>query len=259
MSSFTSKVENLTMPSSLVEKKRVGVATPLPMENIHCRIASALNVAPEFVRIEGRRTRYMSLFLQCWGLAAGTRFFAKIFLVDRYPMPARFATPCEELAAPENPDRPVEEQIAVERTRFQQMRCLMGRQNIPALLGHSIPDRVLVYEEVNGSQMDSLLNKHVVNWCRPNSRNVSSARRAMADAGAWLRRLHDCSSRGFEDMESGEIVDGLRALIRKRQMQSSPYARLALQLLEGVHPDLLPEPYCGFQWRSITAISRCPT
>jgi len=174
----------------------------------------------------------MGLFLQCWGTAAGARVFAKVFLVDRYPTPPRFATPAEELATPENPNRPVEGQIKIEWNQFQLMRALMGGQNIPALLGCSLTHRILVYEEVSGLRVDSLVKNRLVNWFRMGDRNGASAETALFQAGAWLRTLHDTTSEGIESIESGNVIEDLRALVRKKQMETSSYAALALKALE---------------------------
>ena len=207
-----------------------GVSRVALAEDLQCRVASALNVSPALVKIEGHCIRYMGLFMQCWGTAAGARIFAKVFLVDRYPIPPRFATPAEELATPENPTRPVEEQIEIERSHFQQMRALMGNENIPALLGCSLSHRILVYENVNGLRVDSFVKNRVIDGFRPG--NGTSVETALFKAGAWLRTLHDSTSKGFDTIDSGEVIRDLRALIRKKQMEASPDAALALRALE---------------------------
>jgi hypothetical protein len=208
------------------------------VKDIQMRVASALGISPELVNIEGFCTRYLSLFLQCWGVAAGTRIFAKVFLVDLYPIPPRFATPWEELATPENPVRTVADQINIEWTKFQQMRVLMGPQNVPALLARSVHDRILVYEKVNGLRVDSLAANDLANWCFPRRGTIRSVETAMIQAGAWLRVLHDSTSQGFESIEFGEVVEGLRALIQKKQLENSSDAVLALKVFEVTRTEL---------------------
>lgn len=224
--------------SAIPDTAAYGAIAGLPWvalaEDLRGRVASALNISPAFVNIEGHCVRYMGLFVQCWGTAAGTRIFAKVFLVDRYPTPPRFATPAEELASPENPTRPVREQIEIERSHYQQMRALMGGQNIPALLGCSLTHRILVYEEVKGLRVDSLVKNRLANGFHLRDRNGTSVESALFKAGAWLRTLHDSTSEGFECIDSANVIEDLRALLRKRQMETSPYAALAFKALESV-------------------------
>jgi 2-polyprenyl-6-methoxyphenol hydroxylase-like FAD-dependent oxidoreductase/lipid II:glycine glycyltransferase (peptidoglycan interpeptide bridge formation enzyme) len=226
------KMEESAMPNTAVRGTTAGLSRVALVEDLRSRVATALNISPALVNIEGHCIRYMGLFLQCWGTAAGARVFAKVFLVDRYPTPPRFATPAEELATPENPNRPVEGQIEIERNQFRQMRALMGSQNIPTLLGCSLSHRILVYEEVNGLRVDSLVMDRLANWFRVRDRNGKSVATALFGAGAWLRALHDSTSEGFESIESGKVIEDLRALVRKKQMETSPYAALALKALE---------------------------
>ncbi len=220
------------MPDAAVRGTTARLSKVALEEDLRSRVASALNISPALVNIEGHCIRYMGLFLQCWGTAAGARVFAKVFLVDRYPTPPRFATPAEELATPENPNRPVEAQIEIESNKFRQMRALMGSQNIPALLGCSLYHRILVYEEVNGLRVDSLVKNRLVNWLRVRDRNRKPVETALREAGAWLRTLHDSTSEGFESIEAGKVIEDLRALLRKNQMETSPYAAIALKALE---------------------------
>ena len=116
------------------------------------------------------------------GEAAGTQLFAKIFLADPYPIPPRFATPGRNWQGTENPQRLVEEQVSAEWNMVQEMRSLVGTQNIPAPLGYSIEDRTLVFEAVNGLRMDAY-----VNWGLPGRRKIQSVEAAMVQAGSWLR------------------------------------------------------------------------
>ena len=211
------------------------MTTPVRVGDIQTRVASAMNIAPELVNIKSHRTGFPGLMVWCWGTAAGARLFAKIFLVDPYPIPPRFATPWEELAGSENPQRPVEEQVTVEWNMVQEMRSLVGTQNIPAPMGHSVEDRTLVFEAVNGLRMDSY-----VNWIWLHRRKVRSAEAAMVEAGSWLRNVHECSFQRYEIIDVSETVNALLALTRGKRVETARYAGLALKVLEftrqGLHP-----------------------
>jgi Ser/Thr protein kinase RdoA (MazF antagonist) len=89
-----------------------------------------------------------------------------------------------------------------------------------------------VYEEVNGLRVDSLVKDRLVNWFQVRDPNGKSVEAALVEAGAWLRTLHDSTSQGFERIESGKVIEDLRALVRKKQMETSSYAALALKALE---------------------------
>lgn len=194
-----------------------------------------MNIAPELVKIEGHRTGSPGFMLWCWGTAGGARLFAKIFLADPYPIPPRFATPWEELEGPENPQRPVEEQVTAEWNMLQEMRTVAGAQNIPAPLGHSVGDRTLVVEEVAGQRMDSF-----VNWTWQGRRKARSVEAAMLQAGTWLRTAHDSSFQGYETVGVSEAVDAVMVLARRKKVEIAPYAGPALKVLEITRRDLNP-------------------
>ncbi len=223
------------MPSSVVGGRTAQLSTAAWVEDIQCRVATAMNINAEFVNVEGRRKGFTGTNMRCWGTAAGVRFFAKIYLVDPYPIPPRFATPGEELASPEKPQRAVEEQITVEWNMVQEMRSLVGAHNIPAPLGCSIENRVLVFEEVSGLRLDRF-----VNWGWPHGQKMRSAVVALQMAGASLRALHDSSCQGYETIDLCEGVEALRGLMRKKEMESTPYARRALKVLESTRQNLTP-------------------
>jgi len=198
-------------------------------------VASAMNIAPELVKIERQQSGFPWLMQWCWGTAAGTRIFAKTFLADPYPVPPRFATPREELAALEEPQRPVDEQVNTEWEMVQEMRSLVGTQNIPAPLGRSVEDRTLVFEWVKGLRMDSC-----VNWTWLHRRKLKSVEAAMVQAGSWLRTVHDSSFQRYETIDVAKSVDALLALRCSKRVETARYARLALKVLEFTKQDLHP-------------------
>ncbi len=219
------------MPSSINWNEAQGRRDPTLEKNLKYRIAGALALPPELVRITDCRTRYMGLFLQCSGIADGTPIFAKVFLVDSYPNPARYANPMEELAGRENPEHPVEEQIATERKNLQQMLGLMGLRNIPKPLACSISLRTLVYEAVDGVRVDTFTNDHVSNLLHRRPQELDSVATAICRAGEWLRRLHDSTSQGSETVDCRQLEVALRELLTKRQLANSSEGALASKVL----------------------------
>jgi glycosyltransferase involved in cell wall biosynthesis len=228
-------VENPTLSSGALRSNKTVLAGPAVVENLQGRVASALNASRGSVSIESHHLGFSGWVLRCTGKAAGTRFFAKTLLVDPYPIPARFATPWEELASPERLHRPVEEHIAAEWNRIQDMQRLVGSKNLPAPLGCSIDNRTLVFEAVNGLRLDRF-----VNWVWPGARRARSMEAALYQAGEWLRSVHKSSSHGCLTIEFVEVVEALRSLIRSKQLQSTPYADGALKALEVLNLDLSP-------------------
>jgi hypothetical protein len=220
-------IESSIASSAGARSRDVDLSSPAFSEDIRGRIACALNIPSGLVNIERHHVGMSGWVLRCWGSADGTRFFAKIFLLDPYPIPPRFATPWEELDAPEKPQRPVEAQIATEWSMARNMRSHVGAKNIPAPLGYSLDDRTLVFEEVQGTRLDRL-----VNWVWPASRDVRSMETAIYQAGAWLRALHESSTQGCETIEFVEVANALRGLIRRKKLEGTLYGVWALRALE---------------------------
>src|SRR5690348_14164619 len=201
--------------------------------DIRGRVASAMNINPNLVNVDHHEASASGLVRQCWGSAGGTNFFAKILLVDPYPVIPRFATPWDELAIPEKPERPVKDQVAIEWKMAQEMLCIVGARNIPALLGRSVKDRILVFEKVDGSRLDRL-----VKWGRPQSRKVKSVETAMFHAGKWLKMVHTSSFLRYETINIEEIYAALHRVIQSKGIESTRHADLALRALEIAAGDL---------------------
>lgn len=235
MKSVENSIDSPIVSSTGARGRNVELASPAFLEDIRERIASALNISSGLVKIQSHHVGRSGWVLRCLGRANGTRFFAKTFLLDPYPIPPRFATPWEELAAREKPQRPVEAQIATEWNMARQMRFLVAGRNTPAPLGYSLDDRTLVFEEVQGTRLDRF-----VNWAWPADRQVKSMATAIFQAGAWLRAVHESSAQGCETIEFVEVADALRGLIRKKNLEGTPYGGWALKALELLADDLSP-------------------
>ncbi len=202
--------------------------------DVRCRIASALNVSRQTINLKNLRYGYSGLILRSSGIVAGKQFFAKTFLVDPYPIPPRFATPGEEVAAQKQLFRPVDVQLNAEWTAAKQMYSLMGGQEIPTPMGVSVENRTLVFEEVDGIRMDRFVRSR---W---RSSRAMRAAAAMVQAGKWLRALHDSSLQGSETVDLGEIAVDLDNLFRKMALEDSLYETYAAQTLEFAFQECYP-------------------
>jgi aminoglycoside phosphotransferase (APT) family kinase protein len=205
-------------------------------EEIRSRVATAMNVKSHFVQVEGHSALSSDLLLRCWGKVGQTRFFAKIYLVDPYPITPRFAAPEEELSSTDQTERPVEDQIVAEWNMVQEIRRQLGSQGVPAPLGHSLGERTIVYEQVRGERLDHLVKKG-----RLGPRDAESVETALFQSGAWLRKLHSTSCQAYETLHLTAVADALRELMRERGLERTQYAALAERALESARPGLWPE------------------
>jgi len=193
------------------------------------RVGLALDVDPELVEVEQWRVSLSGWTMRCTGWVKATRFCAKIYLVDLYPVPARFAAPGEELQPRKDVCRPVEEQISIEWKRIQKVRSLVGNRNSPTPLGYSLEGRTLVFEEVQGVRADHLARRA---W--PGTARAKSTERALFHAGAWLRNLHEVSFRHCESVIPVEVLRQARRVVGLKPTEPTSEERHALQPLEAV-------------------------
>jgi hypothetical protein len=194
---------------------------------IRYRVGAALDIDPDFIEIEGSRVSPSGWTMRCTGTARSSRFCAKIYLVDLYPVPARFAVPAEELHHRAEVCRPVEEQIATEWKRIQQMRTLVGGRNSPGPLGYSLVTRTVVFEEVKGVRAD-----YLARWAWPATQRLKATEKAVFHAGAWLRNLHQVSFRTCESVAPIEVLKQAHRAVALKHAESTPQDRSSLQPLE---------------------------
>ena len=228
-------IENAVTSSPAIRRRSAILTVPDRLDDARGRVASALNTSTSLVSIESHCIGSVGWVLRCTGKADGTQFFAKILLVDPFPVPPRYATPWEELASPEKPQRPVEEQIAAEWRMVREMRSLVGSESIPAPLGYSLDHRTLVFEEVRGTRLDRF-----VSWAWSKGQKLKSTLAAIFRAGVWLRRVHEFSAQGCETLELLDIEESLHALIRKKELEGTHNGEWALKAIELLARNLGP-------------------
>jgi hypothetical protein len=201
--------------------------------DIQHRVGSALGVDPAQVSVDSCRSSQSGWILKCTGNVQGRRFFAKIYLVDQYPVYPRFAVAGDESASQGSLARAVDNQIETEWNMTHQMRALVGDSCIPAPLGKSIEKRIFVSVEVKGTRLD-----HLMKWSRWDESRAKSCEIAMFRAGALLRKAHERSFQRIETVDPLEVMQKIRNYLRVKGLESTKYATLALKPVEAARQQL---------------------
>jgi hypothetical protein len=194
---------------------------------IRRRVAAALDVNPNSIEVERNSLGISGSALRCAGRSNARRFDAKIYLVNQVPVHTSFPLPGEDVGQPAGICRPVEDQIIIEWRRIQQMRSLVGSRNCPAPMGYTLEGRTLVLEAVNGLQADRLADR--VCLLNPRLRSVENA---LFHAGAWLKNLHQVSSRRWETVYPIDVLAQGHRAAELRLSEPNYNRRLSLQPLE---------------------------
>jgi hypothetical protein len=196
---------------------------------IRRRIGAALRVNPEYVELERTELDASASAIRCVGRMHPKKFFAKIYLVDRLPIPSPFPIPGEDLGRQEEDDSPIEDYILTEWKRVNQIRSLVGSRNCPVPLGYTLEGRTLVFERMSGMRADCLAHRI---W--PWTARLKSAEKALFHAGAWLRNLHQSFCYKFESVFPIEVLEQGHRLAKLKPAESDDNRRLSLQPLEAV-------------------------
>ncbi len=194
---------------------------------IRRRVGAALDMNPDVIEVDRTCLSRSGSAMRCSGRIGKKRFSAKTYLFDQYQFPSLFVLPGEELHRPEEVFRPIEEQITIEWKGIHQMRSVVGSRNCPTPLGYTLEGRTLVFEEVSGMGVDRLTRRA---W--PWKVRLKSAEAALFHAGAWLRNLHQSSSRKWETVFPIEVLQQGRRMFDLRTAESAYHERLSLQALE---------------------------
>jgi thiamine kinase-like enzyme len=170
-------------------------------------IARALGVEPGSVVVsrwtQNRRRTAAHLFGQC----EGKTFFAKVLLRESYPLMAPIAFPDQDLSRRRQIAQSGENQIQTEWQVAQRFSAVSGAAAIPKAIARS--SNTIVWELLPGMPLDSMI-KQV--WSAGTRERGGS--KALRDAGAWLKQLHESSSGAPVSLD---LVDSITALVRYRQ------------------------------------------
>lgn len=212
---------------------RVGSAA-LPTHDLRERIASALQARSTDVMVQRRRLSPGGRSIQCWGCCGergsgrlkGVRFFAKVLLLDPYPIVFKLTAPWERGLGDDPPIRPLDEQIDVEWNTTAQLRALVG-DSVPVPLGCSKAARTIVWQDAQAAWVIRTVKRS--RWMDPKG---SEGTAALFQAGAWLRRVHDTSSVGNETVNVSQAVRAIRGAVEKARQTGSPYGNSVIRVLD---------------------------
>lgn len=193
------------------------------------RMACALSARTSSVTVDRYKYSGDKRTVQCAGEWEGKKVFAKIFLVDPYPIPIHFIPPWETPSSVATPAREIGDQIESEWEMTLKMRAFSNGRCVPAPLGKSVPARVIVWEEMKGDRLD-----HAVKWSRWNSPMADRGREALYQAGTWLRKLHEASNQGSQTIEVSRLVSVAIGLSSQTKRNTSPYDRTVSKILDNL-------------------------
>jgi Phosphotransferase enzyme family len=195
-------------------------------EDLRNRVASALGASAGAIRIDRLEKRKDgSPMIYIWGASQNVSFFAKIFPASEYSVAARMETPWE-VSSSVNAPRSAEAQVAIQWKRANEFKALGGAAQVPKPLGKSESAQIIVWERVDGVRIDQL----VARWISRND-DERCASKALLQAGAWLRRIHDSSVRTQQSVDVDQIFDTLRAWTIRSRCSWDPDHQHALRLL----------------------------
>jgi aminoglycoside phosphotransferase len=187
------------------------------------RVASAMSLRDAQVRVETCHVDVRST--SCTGHIAGRAFFAKQFTADPYRVVS--ALPWKEEISGSVISRTRAEQVQVERNAAQTFRHLDGTAHVPAVLGCSEREAIILWERAEGVRLDHMLVR---------SRWISSKRegfrKALGAAGAWLRRVHDASRENTSEFDLQTLLSAIRQKIATEPWAEEGYASAAIQRLQ---------------------------
>jgi hypothetical protein len=191
------------------------------------RIGEALRVNPESIELLRAELGVSGSSMLCSGRADAKRFCAKIYLVDRLPVPSPFPIPGEDLGRQQEDYRPIGDYILTEWKRVNQLRSMVGSRNCPEPLGYTLQGRAVVFEDMSGMRAECLAHR---TW--PWTTRLKTAEDALFHAGAWLRNLHQSSSYKSESVFPIEVLEQAHRLAKLKSAESDSNPRLSLQPLE---------------------------
>ena len=201
--------------------------------DVKARVSCALGADPAEVAIVKFGYSPSRIAARCTGNWKGRRFFAKMFLADLHPVPARFSAPWEVPRSEPEPTRAVEDQIETEWYMTHKMYQLSRGRCVPAPLGKSIRTRTVVWEEAEGVPLIRLIKRS--RWRRSVE---SSGARWLFRAGSWLKNIHRESQQGVETIDLRNLINLARDFSQQECAKASAYDRVVPKVLETALPEI---------------------
>jgi hypothetical protein len=189
-------------------------------------VAQALGVESDSVHLKQCILSPSKLFLKAYGTSHRTRFFAKTYLVDVYPVEPRLEMPWKDEVSRTASARPIADQIKIEWDKSQVMRELAGHNEVARRLGMSFAARTSVWEEAPGCRVDRSIGH--MRWEDPKGRSLAPA---FFKAGAWLARVHKASLQGYRSLDMREVGSTIQDLVLSRGLLGSKYGTVALKII----------------------------
>jgi len=210
------------------------------------RIAAALSVDPSTIKLDRYELNLPGWAFHCTGRLDGGRFFAKTYLNDFNPPLRRITrsvTPWQELELLRRPEMSFGGNVGNELCMLEQIRQHDPDRCLPSILGSSVKFGTLVLEELRGVRMD----RHV-RWQGWPSKSLRASADIIRRAGRWLRKIHDSTSNGFDELHPAELAETIRRLVALKKLESTRYGGLALGVMkscmERVATDTVFVPRC---------------
>lgn len=215
---------------TLSDESKIKTDTALQGTNdIKERIACALSTKTDTIKIGRWQHNRSKHVLFCSGKWKGKSFFAKILLADLFSIPAPFKTPWEASHLSFRPTRTVGELIETQWNMTIKMHSLSGSHSVPVPLGKSLAARTIVWEEAGGISLNRALK-----CSRWKSSVPKIGEKALFQAGAWLKKIHEASYQGKKLLEAPALIQSASGLAWQEEGPARHYKRIASGILEAM-------------------------
>jgi hypothetical protein len=185
-------------------------------------VADALNLPSGRIVIGNEKCVWDQRSIKFMGYADGQEFFAKMLIADPYPV--NIAAPWHSVLIAGERKRCSVNQVKLEASVRYELALMTDVSAIPECLGSSALFRTVVWERLSGTTALSLLRRS--GMFDP----LGKTCRAIAlKAGSWLRRLHDDTRRGAQDLSLSGAMRAVQQTIPSSNRSAS--ARCANDLL----------------------------
>jgi hypothetical protein len=207
---------SLTAGANSVKKSQLAGDGEIP--DLSQAVAAALGLADGQVVVGNEKCVWDERSIKFTGHADGDEFFAKLLMVDPYPV--NLAVPWQRALVTSAQARSATEQVKREASARSELSRLMNVSAIPRCIGSSAQLRTIVWERVSGTSVLGLLRRS-----RLFDPQGKTCRSIAFEAGEWLRQLHDSTRRGVQELKVCESLNAvLRAILAKRNSASAKHA-----------------------------------
>ena len=197
----------LSTTTSRLEAKAPALS---PAEDLRRRVAVALSVRADEVKLKAHSIRRDARSVRCCGTANRQEFFAKILLADPYPLTV--VVPWKEALRSTAEWRAADDQVETEWSTSQQLYLLLAENLVPRPLGRSREAKTIVWEEIKARSVLDLVKKS--RWLDPKGYACAAA---LLKAGMWLRQVHDKTADGTETVSLSAMADAICQMMAQQE------------------------------------------